>query len=36
MSAVSFDKGLSPQVADLAKSIQTLAEGIAGLKTSQE
>ena len=33
---VSLDKGLSPQVADLAKSIQALAEGIAGLKTSQE
>ena len=33
---VNLDMGLSPQVADLAKSIQTLAEGIAGLKASQE
>ena len=33
---VNLDKGLSPQVADLAKSIQALAEGIAGLETSQE
>ena len=37
MSApINLDKGLSPQVADLAKSIQMLAEGIAGLKASQE
>ena len=27
VSAVNLDKGLSPQVADLAKSIQALAEG---------
>ena len=33
---VNINKGLSPQVADLAKCIQALAEGIAGLKTSQE
>lgn len=33
---INLDKGLLPQVADLPKSIQTLVEGIAGLKVSQE
>ena len=33
---VNVDRGLPSQGTDLAKSIQTLAEGIAGLKASQE